>query len=303
MSRTVIRKAILTGVLFALVFSAIFVPRFIGIKKFTTGDEPAWLMFAHNFLHAVDRGQFERTAYDYHPAVTTLWEISAAILSYFPEYTQIRHGYIDKFWELDDIYAQYGKALSTVMYRSKMINVGIISLSLLLAFALLRKLMGNGIALAAVLLVAFDPFYLGQSRLLNHEGIAATFTLVSIFAMLVFLNQGRKFAYLLISGCGGRLGLINQVAHDRVGPFGGVDVPGQPCPGLAPGPAPMESRAAEHTGLSGLAGSPGADLLPGLARDVGRARRDALPGVWQRRQLCISRPAHASGPGAQPGCF
>jgi 4-amino-4-deoxy-L-arabinose transferase-like glycosyltransferase len=215
-------RYVLTGLVFALAFTAILAPRLIGIKKFTTGDEPAWLIFSSNFLHAIDKGQFERTVYEYHPAVTTMWVISAGILSYFPEYIQVRHGYIEKFWELDDLYARYGKVLSTVLYRSRMINAGIVALTLLVAFALLYKLLGIQTALLAVLLVSFDPFYLGQSRLLNHEGMNAAFTLVAILALLVFLNQGQKARYLLLSGVATGLALLTKSPTILLIPLAGL---------------------------------------------------------------------------------
>jgi hypothetical protein len=192
------------ALILTLLFTILLAPRLMGIKKFTTGDEPAWLIFSHNFLHAIHRGQFERTVYEYHPAVTTMWVITASILSYFPEYTQIRHGYIEKFWDLDEIYAKNGKALSTVLYRSRALYVLLTSIFLLLSFFLLWRLAGIAMALAAILLVSFDPFFLGQSRLLNHEGLACALALAAFLALLVYLYQGRKLLYLLISAtlCG-----------------------------------------------------------------------------------------------------
>ena len=204
------RKIILTVASVVLLFTALLAPRLVGITKFTTGDEPAWLIFSHNYLHAFSKGQFERTSYEYHPAVTTMWIITAGILSYFPGYIHIRHGYIEKFWTLDEIYAKYKKTLSTVLYRSRMIYVAIVSSVLLLSYYLLQKLLGTKTALVAILLVAFDPFYLGQSRLLNHEGMAATFGLVSVLSLLVFLNLGEKYIYLLISACTAGLALLTK---------------------------------------------------------------------------------------------
>ena len=198
------KKTILGLVVTTLLFAALLAPRLVGIKKFTTGDEPAWLIFSHNFLHAIDKGQFERTVYEYHPAVTTMWVITAGILSYFPEYTRIQHGYIDKFWDLDEIYANAGKALSTLLYRSRAISVLLTSAFLLLAFIFLWRLLGIAMALTAILLVSFDPFYLGQSRLLNHEGLACALALAAFLVLLVYLYQGHKLPYLLVSAalCG-----------------------------------------------------------------------------------------------------
>ena len=208
--RTKKSDLVLWGLIFAILFASFLAPRLIGIKKFTTGDEPAWVIFSHNFLHALDRRQFERTVYDYQPAITTMWMIVASILSYFPEYTTLRHGYIDKFWVLEEIYQKAGKAMSTVLFRSRMIYVTLISAVLLLTFSLLRKLLASKTALVCILLIAFDPFYLGQSRLLNHEGLASILVLAATLSMLVFLNQGEKRIYLLISGVCSGLALLTK---------------------------------------------------------------------------------------------
>ena len=206
----VVKKLLLSLVLLALLFTALLAPRLIGIKTFTTGDEPAWLIFGHNFLHAVNKGQYEKTVYEYHPAVTSMWLIAAAIKSYFPSYTTLRHGYFDKFSEIDALYEREGLVQYTVLYRSRMLTVFVTSAFLLLSFALLRRLAGIAIAVTAILLVAFDPFYLGQSRLLNHEGLACAFALASFLALMVYLYKGRKLVYLLISGAACGLALLTK---------------------------------------------------------------------------------------------
>ena len=216
------KKVVLSALLLTILLAALLAPRLIGITKFTTGDEPAWLIFSHNFLHAINKGQFERTVYEYHPAVTTMWVISAAILSYFPQFTQLRHGYFDKFWELDEIYARYGKVLSTVLYRSRVINILLLSSFLILSFIFLWRLLGLAMAVTATLLISFDPFYLGQSRLLNHEGMASAFALAAILALLIYLYLGRKPLYLLISAFAGGLALLTKSPMILLIPLAGL---------------------------------------------------------------------------------
>ena len=51
------------------------------------------------------------------------------------------------------------------------------------------------------LLVVLDAkagIFLGQSRLLTHEALLASFALVSILALAVYLLQGRKIFFLII---------------------------------------------------------------------------------------------------------
>ena len=55
------------------------IPRLIGIDRFATVDEPYWLTAGANFYYALGQRHFAATVYDYHPAVTTMWLIAAAM--------------------------------------------------------------------------------------------------------------------------------------------------------------------------------------------------------------------------------
>jgi 4-amino-4-deoxy-L-arabinose transferase-like glycosyltransferase len=71
---------------------------------------------------------------------------------------------------------------------------------LFVLFWFLRRLFGNKIAIAGTLLTSFDPFFLGHSRLLNHEGMLSLLLLISLLALATHLFFERKWAFLLISG-------------------------------------------------------------------------------------------------------
>ena len=204
------KKGFSTALFLLLLLAVILTPHLLGINQFVTGDEPVWVIHASDFLHALSKGEFEGTIYEYHPAVTTMWVIMASILTYFPGYIHVGDQYIEKFWELDEIYLNAGKSLSTVLFRGQAINAIVVSVGLLIAFYLLRRLLGTRYALVISLFLLFDPFFLGQSRLLNHEGMAATFALVSILSILVYLNKGYKTGFLLTSAGSGTLALLSK---------------------------------------------------------------------------------------------
>src|SRR5512143_4036598 len=73
----------------------IFPSHVIGIDKFITYDEPWWIISGANYYYALTHGDFANTIYDYHPAVTTTWMVTAGMLSYFPEYRGFGQGYFD----------------------------------------------------------------------------------------------------------------------------------------------------------------------------------------------------------------
>ena len=74
----------------------------------------------------------------------------------------------------------------------------------------LRRLLGDKVAAAATLLVSFDPFFLGHSRLLNHEGMLVLFVLISLLALINHLFLERRWACLLLSGAAAGLAQLTK---------------------------------------------------------------------------------------------
>ena len=71
----------------ALFLLVLIIPtRVVGIDKFATVDEPWWIISGSNYYYARTHQDFENTIYDYHPAVTTTWMVSAGMASYLPGY-------------------------------------------------------------------------------------------------------------------------------------------------------------------------------------------------------------------------
>ncbi len=179
---------------------ALLIPRLPALTAFTTGDEPYWLSMGANFYYALGQREFAKTVYEYQPAVTTMWVVTAAMLAYFPEYRGLGQGYLDfEKGVLDPFMLQHGRDPLVLLRDARLIQVLLIVALLLVAFYLLQRLLDKWLALFAILLAGFDPFFLGQSRLLNHEAMLSSFVLVSILALAVYLFQGRKFIFLVLS--------------------------------------------------------------------------------------------------------
>ena len=69
------RILLIIFVLFALI-----APRVLNLTKFTAADEPFWLVVGADYYYALTHAEFENTVYEYHPAVTTMWIGTAAII-------------------------------------------------------------------------------------------------------------------------------------------------------------------------------------------------------------------------------
>jgi hypothetical protein len=197
--------------LYAGLILALLLPRLPGLDAFATGDEPYWLSMGANFYYALGQREFENTIYEYQPAVTTMWVVTGAMLVYFPEYRGLGQGYLEfEKGVLDPFMLEHGRDPLLLLRDARLIQVALITALLLLAFYLLQKLLDRRLAALAILLAGFDPFFLGQSRLLDHEAMLACFVLVSILALVVYMQQGRRFIFLLISAVAAGLAQLTK---------------------------------------------------------------------------------------------
>lgn len=187
----------------------------IGIDKVVTIDEPWWVISGSNYCYALTHGDFENTLYDYHPAVTTTWIVTAGMLSYFPEYRGFGQGYFDvRKPKFEEFMRAHGKEAIDLVRNSRLIQTILLIALALLGYFLLQLLVDQNAAFLAIALAMTGPYFLGHARLLNHEGMLAMFVLVSFLGMQVYLNKDRRLIYLLISG--GAFGLAQLTKSSSI---------------------------------------------------------------------------------------
>jgi len=186
---------------YILLILAVLLPRLPALDSFATLDEPYWLSMGANFYYAIGQREFQNTVYEYQPAVTTMWIVTFAMLSYFPEYRGLGQGYLEfEKGALDPFMLEHGKAPLVLLRDARLIQVLVIGILFLFLYSLLQRLVSKPTAFVAVLFASFDPFFLGMSRLLNHEAMLSLFVVVSILAFYIYLAQERRIGFLLLSG-------------------------------------------------------------------------------------------------------
>jgi hypothetical protein len=188
--------------LFMLLLIVLIVPaRVAGVDQFATVDEPWWVISGSNFYYAITHREFANTSYDYHPAVTTMWVVTAGMVSYFPEYRIFNQKYFDvRKPQFENFMREKGKDSLPLVRNSRLIQIALLTFLALLGFFLLQMIMDEKAALFAVAFAMNAPFFMGNSRLLNHEAMLAMFSLICLLAMQVYLNKERRIVYLLVSG-------------------------------------------------------------------------------------------------------
>lgn len=199
-------------ILLALLLLALTLPsRLIKIDRAVNIDEPWWVISSSNFYYAVTHRDFKNTYFEYHPGVTNMWIISTAMHVYFPEYRGFGQGFFDQrkpFFE--EFLREHGKETLNLVRDARYIQAAVLALLALTAFFLLGSLVGQNAAFLSIALATISPFFLGHSRLLNMESMGAMFVLVSLLGMHVYLSQGGRWFFLILSGAAFGLAQLNK---------------------------------------------------------------------------------------------
>ena len=132
-----------------------------------------------------------------------------ACLVYFPDYRVLGQGYL-KPGKFDLFLPEHGKDPLQLLVASRAIQVVVVIGLLLVTYLLLRRLFDGRSAFLATAFISLSPFFLGHSRLLNHEAMLGLFMLVSVLGMLLYLTHERKLALLLVSSTAGALAQLTK---------------------------------------------------------------------------------------------
>jgi len=187
-----------------LVFSASLLPRLYALGTFLTIDEVKWAEGAAQFLLALRSGDLAQTYWHFHPGITITWGSALAL------------------WGLCRSAADLGSC-ANVQVENLGESIGWLRLSAVLltsfgivgVYALGRRLLDGKIALLTTLFLAFDPFFIAHSRILNGDAGAAILMFLSLLAFLIYwLDQPaarRQWRYLILSGTFAGLAILTKL--------------------------------------------------------------------------------------------
>jgi len=198
----------------------ILVPRLIGLHKFVTVDEPSWVGYGANTYYAIGQKNIREIVTKYSPGITTIWFSVASVHLLFPEYRGFGQSYL---WNDDmgvaNIMAENGRPPMDILVGGRVFSILAITASLIFVFVYSRRLLGILPAIASVTLISLEPYYLGHSRLLTHEGLISSLLVLSILSFITYLyHQGRKID-LVLSASAGALACLTKSTSTIIIPF------------------------------------------------------------------------------------
>jgi 4-amino-4-deoxy-L-arabinose transferase-like glycosyltransferase len=202
-------KGIQTVTLLLLIL-ALALPRLTALDRYVTIDEPIWLMNSANFYQALWTRDWKDTYQLEHPGVTITWAGTLGFLWKFPGYVKLVDGQLKKENKFREFLVSKGHTALDLLVAGRVFTTLAVILALLLAFPLLVRLAGWGLALLASFLIALDPYFIALSRLLHLDGLLAALMLLSLLAFVCYLDKGRRKRDLLLSGVAAGLSWLTK---------------------------------------------------------------------------------------------
>lgn len=158
-------------------------------------DEDVWHRRNDNFISAVKEGNWFYTQQSWHPGVSLQW-LAAGGRVLLGEASSIEGDFWKNYWP---------------RHRAMVLPiVCVTSLAVAGGYLLLLQLTSPFVSFLASLLLSLDPFFLAHSRVVQMDALLASFMILSILLLLVFVKKKEKI-YLLFSAFLGGLAVLTKI--------------------------------------------------------------------------------------------
>ena len=206
-----------------LVALAIWLPRGLVLDHFATADEHAWLARSTNFARALNQRDWAATFQREHPGVAVMWAGALGLAALDGDAARDAPTYFNYIGDGAERYlATRDMAAIDGLAAMRAFVVLFVTLALTLAFWFATRLLGWWPAATGFLLLAFDPFHVGLSRLLHLDGLLSSFMLLSLLAFLhgwLGTHRWPRIGSLLIAGVAAGLAWLTRSPGLFLGPF------------------------------------------------------------------------------------
>lgn len=184
-----------------LLFVMALLPRLVPLGRYVTPDEAIWVYRSIQFREALLDGRWADTLVAGHPGVTTTWlgALGMSAQRLLDPVARADYDWLARMAYLTPDNVEAYRRLATLLTGGRVAVTLVNALGVVGVYWLAKRLAGARVAIAAGLLLAFDPFLVGLSGLLHVDGLSATFATLSLLALLVGLDGGGR-GWIAISG-------------------------------------------------------------------------------------------------------
>jgi hypothetical protein len=200
------------------IFLLALTPRLLGLEVFLTADEDDQLGFAVGFLTAVLARDWAKAVLLGYPGVPTM---AFGGLGLGLRYLLHRWGWAPLPAAGSDLASTLNHVTEyplAYIQAARLPMVTVAALAVLVMYLLMRRLLGSRIAMVAALLIAFDPFFMANSRILHVDAPLAYFMFISFLAFFLYLQE-KQWRWLVLSGLAGALATLSKTPGAILGPI------------------------------------------------------------------------------------
>lgn len=194
---------------------AVWLPRGWMLDRYVTDDEARWQARGANFYRALAGREWAATYQREHPGVTVMAAGALALAALHPSYAEAAPAHID---DAVAVLREQGQDPLRLLAAARALLAAAITAALVLAFLYALNLLGPWPALAGFLLLAFEPFHVGLSRLLHLDGLVSSLMLLSLLALAGFVLRGRR-RHLVVSAAAAALAMLTKTPALFLAPF------------------------------------------------------------------------------------
>lgn len=185
-------------ILLAAILGSSWLLRVNKLDQFKLTDETKWAFRSANFTLALRRGEYAETFQRSHPGVTTMWAGWIGMQVAVPDYARNATRYVENTSYRVDL-RHNGAEVMQILVPARHASIAISMLVMTICFFYLKRMFGVTPALLGTMLLAFEPFFIGHTRILHVDGLLSIFMYLSLVSFLAFLSK-RQVRDLIVSG-------------------------------------------------------------------------------------------------------
>ena len=187
------------------VFVLALVPRILDLGAIITPDERRWVERSVAFFAGLVQYDWAATFQTGHPGVTTMWTGTLGLLGQYVH----SHSDLTILQYLSQVTTRPSVTLEYLV-PERLPTAILTALCVVVVYALLRRLFSELPALLAAVLLALDPFFLAHSRVIHHDALATSFSLIALIAFLGYVWRHQSALWLVLSGATAGLAFLSK---------------------------------------------------------------------------------------------